>query len=418
MPLPSPDEHRFSLLVARAGVPLLILVYYATATQQFEYTPDSTFATLGGLHRVPIDSLWTALVALMARLGADAVLTAKVFSLVLCSASILLSFLIANEMVRDPLLALVAALAVAYQAWLIQLGPAGSGEALALALTLGTMFFLLRNEYLLAVICAGLASLVAWQAAGLLPVLLLDVFLNSIDKTRSAKVISGLVLVFAAVVLPWGLYCLYRGEAIIPTLEQIGRDGAVSLHFSFEILLLMGTMFVGVVFLMLRDRLALTVFLPVLLWIAIASFSGRAMLPLAVPLMIAYVFFLLQRIARSYPVRHLGYILALVLGTLGLAYNQLVVFPAVRSSTNIALTEQDELRDIARWLRANIEHDQPIAAPRQFEGLLTFYSERQIRDGRAPVVVTNAAILPGYHLAYSPPSLDSSLSHYRVWRKE
>ncbi|MEK7671729.1 MAG: hypothetical protein AAB344_05875, partial [Bacteroidota bacterium] len=344
------EEHPFVRHLVRYGVPALILIFYVTASLHFDYTPDSTFATLNALHSSHIDSLWTALLALATVFNIDVLLAAKVFSLLFACFGILISYLIANEVLNDHLLAFCVTISVSMQAWLIQLAPTGSGLSLALFLSLVTIFFLLRNEYIIAGIFAGLASLVAWQAAGLLFVMMLDAYINAVDKNRSVKMIASIALVFAGVVLPWILYSLYVGRLLVPTMEVLSIVPTFSLQVSFEILLLVGAMFVGIVLVLMRDKSALNTQIAILLWIAIASFSHHQMFALALPLIIIYIFFSVQRLSQAFGKRNLSYIVAVLLATLILAYNQMLALPAAENSMNSAVAQMDEMKAIAMWL--------------------------------------------------------------------
>jgi len=416
------EEHPFVRHLVRYGVPALILIFYVTASLHFDYTPDSTFATLNALHYSHIDSLWTALLALATVFNIDVLLAAKVFSLLFACFGILISYLIANEVLNDHLLAFCVAVSVSMQAWLIQLAPTGSGLSLALLLSLATIFFLLRNEYIIAGIFAGLASLVAWQAAGLLFVMMLDAYINTVDKNRSVKMIASIALVFAGVVLPWILYSLYVGRLLVPTMEVLSIVPTFSLQVSFEILLLVGAMFVGVVLVLMRDKSALNTQVAILLWIAIASFSQHQMFVLALPLIIVYIFFSVQRLSQAFGKRNLSYIVAILLAMLILAYNQMLALPAAKNSMNSAVAQMDEMKAIAMWLTTNVNDDESVAVPEQHQGLIQYWGERSVGDNNSRFVVSRVNEVAGYELVFDPAKenvvLLGSPAHYKVWRRK
>ncbi len=416
------EEHPFVRHLVRYGVPALILIFYVTASLHFDYTPDSTFATLNALHYSHIDSLWTALLALATVFNIDVLLAAKVFSLLFACFGILISYLIANEVLNDHLLAFCVAVSVSMQAWLIQLAPTGSGLSLALLLSLATIFFLLRNEYIIAGIFAGLASLVAWQAAGLLFVMMLDAYINTVDKNRSVKMIASIALVFAGVVLPWILYSLYVGRLLVPTMEVLSIVPTFSLQVSFEILLLVGAMFVGVVLVLMRDKSALNTQVAILLWIAIASFSQHQMFVLALPLIIVYIFFSVQRLSQAFGKRNLSYIVAVLLAMLILAYNQMLALPAAKNSMNSAVAQMDEMKAIAMWLTTNVNDDESVAVPEQHQGLIQYWGERSVGDNNSRFVVSRVNEVAGYELVFDPAKenvvLLGSPAHYKVWRRK
>lgn len=421
MPPNFPDEHPFVRQLARFGVPALILIFYLAASLHFDYTPDSTFATLNALHASHFESLWTALITLATVFRIDVLLAAKVFSLLFACFAILFSYLIANEVLNDHLLAFCVALSVSMQAWLIQLAPAGSGLCFLLFLSLATIFFLLRNEYIVAAVFAGFSALVAWHAIGLLVVVMIDAYVNSVERTRALKVMASVALVFAGVILPGILYGLYVGKPFIPSPEVLSIVPAFSLQVSFEILLLVGAMFVGVALLLTRDRMALNSQVAVLMWIAVASFSHRQMFALTLPLIIVYVFFTVQRLMQSFGKRNAGYVVAVFLTMLILAYNQFLAIPAARNVMNISVAQSDELKAIASWLRSNVKEDESVAAPQAYEGLTQFYSERSIGDQHSPFVVTDAKEVTGYEQAFDPVNGNvvlGSSTHYKVWRRK
>jgi hypothetical protein len=349
-------------------------------------------------------------------------LAAKVFSLLFACFGILISYLIANEVLNDHLLAFCVTISVSMQAWLIQLAPTGSGLSLALFLSLVTIFFLLRNEYIIAGIFAGLASLVAWQAAGLLFVMMLDAYINAVDKNRSVKMIASIALVFAGVVLPWILYSLYVGRLLVPTMEVLSIVPTFSLQVSFEILLLVGAMFVGIVLVLMRDKSALNTQIAILLWIAIASFSHHQMFALALPLIIIYIFFSVQRLSQAFGKRNLSYIVAVLLATLILAYNQMLALPAAENSMNSAVAQMDEMKAIAMWLTTNVNDDESVAVPEQHQGLIQYWGERSVGDNNSRFVVSRVNEVAGYELVFDPAKenvvLLGSPAHYKVWRRK
>lgn len=415
-------EHPFVRHLARYGVPALILVFYVTASQHFDYTPDSTYATLNALRATNIDSLWTALLALATIVKVDVLLAAKVFSLVFSCFAILFSYLIAHEVLHDHLFAMCVALSISMQAWLIQLAPTGSGLCCTLFLSLATIFFLLRNEYIIAAAFAGVTALVAWQTVGLLFVVLVDAYINSMNKNRAMKIIVSIVLVFVGVVLPGVLYGVYVGRSVVPTLEILSIVPTFSLQVSFEILLLVGAMFVGVALLLTRDRLALNSHIAVLLWIALASFSHRQMFALTVPLMIVYIFFVVQKLLHTFGKQNVAHVVAVLIATLILAYNQFLAIPAAKTTMTIAIAQADELKGAAGWLRTNIKDDELIAAPPSYEGLVQFYSERNIGETDSRFVVSNIINVAGYEIAFDPANVDGTIpgnsAHYKVWRRK
>lgn len=421
MPRP-PDEHPVVLLLTRFAVPALILLFYVTAALRFEYTPESTFATLVALDASPVSSVWSALLALASMLNIDPWLAAKVFSMVSCCFALLFSYLIAHEVVGDRLLALCVVLVLSMQAWLIQLAPSGSGVGFALLLTLASVFFLLRNDYLVASIIAGLATLVSWQNIVLLPVLLLDAYINSVQKSRSAKVALSILLVFASVLLPWVLYALYTGAAVLP--DEVGRSDVPTFlpHLSFEMVILVGVMFVGVAMLASRERQLLRLHTAPLLWIAIASFTHHVMFALTLPLIVVYAFFAVQHVMMSFGKARLAQVGGVLLTALLLAYNQFVLLPATTSLIDEASTTSAGLKSAALWLRTNAQEDESISVPAEHNRLVEFYAARPIATSGARFLISADRQVSGFEVVFDPveenPALLAASARYKVWRRK
>ncbi|MEK7250890.1 MAG: hypothetical protein AAB209_10770, partial [Bacteroidota bacterium] len=247
-------------------------------------------------------------------------------------------------------------------------------------------------------------------------------YINAVDKNRSVKMIASIALVFAGVVLPWILYSLYVGRLLVPTMEVLSIVPTFSLQVSFEILLLVGAMFVGIVLVLMRDKSALNTQVAVLLWIAIASFSHHQMFALALPLIIIYIFFSVQRLSQAFGKRNLSYIVAVLLATLILAYNQMLALPAAENSMNSAVAQMDEMKAIAMWLTTNVNDDESVAVPEQHQGLIQYWGERSVGDNNSRFVVSRVNEVAGYELVFDPAKenvvLLGSPAHYKVWRRK
>jgi len=95
------------------------------------------------------------------------------------------------------------------------------------------------------------------------------------------------------------LYTVYAGAALLP--DEIGRSDVPTLlpHLSFEMVFLVGVMFVGVAVLALRERQLLRIHTAPVLWIAVASFTHHVMFTVTLPLIIVYAIFSTQHIIWS-----------------------------------------------------------------------------------------------------------------------
>lgn len=415
------DEHPIVLVLTRFAVPGLILLFYVTAVLRFEYTPETTFGILVAMAGEPVSSLWSAFLRLVSALGLEVLLAAKVFSMVFCSFAILFTYLIAFEVLTDRLAALCATLVVSMQAWLLQLAPSGSGAGAVLLLTLAAVFFLLRNDYLLAAIMAGLATLTSWQNVMLLPILVFDAYVNSRDRTRSMKVMDSIVLVFFSVVLPWVLYCLYSGKPIVP--NEVGVTGVPTLfpQLSFLMVMLVGVMFVGVVVLASRERQLLRTHTALLLWIALAAFTHHVMFALVLPLVVVYAFFSLQHALSVFRRGMLAPVATIVLTAAILAYNQLVMFPATAREMDAVAALSAEVKSAALWLRSNTAEQEAVNAPDGYADVVAFYSARRVGDADARFLVTAQTSVDGFELVFDPvehnPALLTGSMRYKVWRR-
>jgi hypothetical protein len=342
--------------------------------------------------------------------------------MVSCCFALLFSYLVAHEVVSDRLLALCVVLALSMQAWLIQLAPSGSGVSCALLLTLAAVFFLLRNDYLVASIMAGLATLVSWQNVLLLPVLLLDAYINSIQKTRSAKLALSIMLVFVSVLLPWLLFALYAGVGVVP--DEVGRSDVPTFlpHLSFEMVILAGVMFVGVAMLASRERQLLRLHTAPLLWIAISSFTHRVMFALALPMIVIYAFFSVQHVMMSFGKARLAQVGGVLLTALLLAYNQFVLLPATTSLIDEAATTSAGLKSAALWLRTNAQENESISVPAEHNWLVEFYAARPIAASGTRFLISADQQVNGFEMVFDPveenPALLAASARFKVWRRK
>lgn len=415
-------EHPFFRRLARYGIPAVILVYYVSAAQRFGYTPESTFLTLSAVKNSEIGSLWMALLSLAGVFGIDMLLAAKIFSLVFACLAILLTYLVAHEVLTDHLSAFCVALAIAMQAWLLQLGPSGSGLSFVLSLSLAALFFMLRNEYIIATLCAGLGALVAWQVAGLFFVLLLDVYINSVGKKRSLKLVASLVMVFGSILLPWVLYAVYKGTALVPNEIATSDVPAITPQMSFSTVLLVGLMFVGVVLLAARDRQMLRSQTAIVLWTVTVSFFHTTMLVMALPLIMTFAFLAAERIVRTVGFMHASQLVCVVLAAALLAYSQFVSRPSVYAMMDRTIQTTAEMRSAGLWLRMHMSDDETVSVPMSYAGAVRFYSEKMIGATSSNFVVSNENDMSGFELVFDPathsPEYLGMAERYKIWRRQ
>lgn len=416
-----PDDSRLMKFFVRFGVPGLMLIFYISAAMYLEYSPDSTFTTVLRVENGDVRSLWDALLAAGSLFRIDLLLTTKVLSLLFSSCAILLTFLIANEILRDYLHAFCVTLCLSVESWLLQVAPSGSGTGFVLFLTLAAVFFLLRNDYLLASIFTGVASLVTWQASFLMIALLIDAGFNSVDKGRGRNVMGAMFLVFAATILPWLLYGLYTGNVHLPDELHWSDAPTVSLQMSFQVLLLSGLMFVGVVILAARHRQALRIHSSLLIWIGLASFSSRQLLLLVFPLVLAFCLLSARLVGEMFKRPVFGHWGVLIVTALIVAYSQFIVRPATTSAMDMTIAESFSMKTIGDWLHINTPEGAKVSFPSGSEGVLGYYSKRVNAVG-GNVAVSAQDSLQGYRVVFDPSMHETDLmftsNRYKVWEKK
>lgn len=433
--------------IARFGLPLVILIFYCTASLGFEYTPDSTFQTLqivrhlsdggeltsiGAPYAATPSPLWMVLLTLGSRFHLDLLLTTKVFSLFFSCFAILMSYLVAFEVLRDRVLGFCLALVVALQPWLVQAAPSGSALPLGLMLTLASIFFLLRNEYLLATFFVGLSTLVFREAIVLMGLLIIDMILNSVDKSRARKVILGLLLVYCSTLLPWILYAVFKHMPVTPVLISIGElpgwtfAGAVAFAVLVMLTVLAVIMFTksGA-----SGRLIVRTQTAALLWVCcliILGFSGnREFLYLGIPLLLVYAFMGLREFIIARRLEHLVYTAAFVFTGLLLVQSQLAS-SKVKATMKTSIEDAQELISIAYWLKANTSPEATVAADKP--GIIEYYADRAIDASaketgrRAEYVIAKVKSVESWEVVYRPSDLGFEFSttgdtHFALWKK-
>lgn len=423
--------------VVRYGLPIVILVFYLTAAMQIEYTPDSTFIPLHLVQTLPHIGLpsgespspfWIFFLNVGSLFGLDPVLVAKVLSLFFSCLAILCSYLLAYEIIVDRLLAFCLSLAVAMQAWMLQLAPSGNAMPLGLLLSVGFLFFLLRNEYTVAAFVAGLACMVFWQAVLFLPLLVLDIQINSVDKRKGSKRSLLSLIIAIAAILPWFMYVVWQGLPVTTMIVPLGEFPAIAWETMIVLAVCAVLMLVGIISMaravpdgrrFLLNQTAPFIWLAWMLVTAVVA--HREFWVMVTPLLFIYSFVGLRYIART-PKRIHSLVLLLTAVLLGL--NQGTLHMRVRDIMHNSIQHNRELRSIAYWLSFNADADATVAAERK--GTLEYYTGRNIIDlqnGIQPkYAVTRNPEVAGYSLAYNPvadlQSPDSLITHFTLWKRE
>ncbi len=432
------DEHpALSLNLARFGLPAIILIFYMTAILAFEYTPDSTYEELllaKGLTAGDISTpgtIWRLLLGVGELLHLDSLLVVKVLSLLFSCAAILMSFLIAFEILVDRVLAFSIALVVGVQPWLIQLAVSGSSVSLGAALTLATVFFMLRNEYLLAAILAGVSALTFWQGTGLLIILVIDALMNSLSPQRGMKVAASVLLVGLVTWLPWTLFALVTKHTVgLPDIVPVTDVELPSLTTTV-VLIVLGisiAIMAGISWreggesgALLRNQLAPTM---VVLWLGLSSWiSGSFSWLIGLPICLALLVLTLRMFLAANNRGHLvhGYSF-LVIGVL-LVLFQLDFYRSTKPCMQSRIASSNELMAIAYWIRSNVPVANEVNADSPW--ILAYYSGRRIdRVNDVPAMYVVSSVRPdtSYKPVYDPvkeypDQFVGSSDRWRLWRR-
>jgi len=410
--------------LARYGLPVVVLVFYVTASLSFAFTPDSTFTVLQFVRDDPGSvvyaagtpaPLWLGLLRLGLSSGLDMLLVAKVFSLVFGCTVILAVFLLGSEVTGNRLLGLLAALTTAMTVWLLREGPSGGVVPLATTLALMTLFFLQRNEYVLAAILMGLCLLLFWQGAVLAVFLIVDVIVNSIHKTRGVKLASSLLLIIAGVLLPWALAAWHFGLNPLPLFPMdrgMGPDAfagaAVVLVF---VLAVLGFFRTGTQDGTLAGEMRLNI-TPVL-WMAtllvLAVFANSRFLLIALPIGTVYAFRAVRTIFGSFSGEKSMYQWSVIVAALILMLNQASYVFSFRPEMDRRIENVKPLMEIGGWLNLHAPADAVIVA--EEHGTVGYYAQRavgRVEDAGlsgADFVIATTVVHEGFVRVLSPTGI-------------
>ena len=204
------------------SLPIIVGLFYLTASSHFAYTPDETYVYLrfagniaGGLG-VSFNPgepgygltspLWVLAIAAGARLGIDPYIAAKGLDLVFAGGAVLVFALLAFEMSRDVALSICATIAFSVNAWLLRWAGTGTEASASVLLVLTAVLFCLRNEYALSMISTALLTLLRPEAVVLAVIIIADLFINSHSARQSARLSLKLLGLYALLISPWLVY--------------------------------------------------------------------------------------------------------------------------------------------------------------------------------------------------------------------
>lgn len=417
-------------------LPAILILFYFTASQHFSYTPDDTYIYLQVARNVAngegvsfnpgeptyavTGPLWMFLVAAGGKLGIDYAIAAKALDLFAASMSILLFYFLAYEMIRESMVALLATLSFSVNIWLVRWAGTGMETSIATLLFIAAFLFTMRNEYLLATVLAALLTLVRPEAAIVIGVIIIDMFLNSVDRRRARKSAAMILGVFLTLLVPWNLYAWLTFGTIVPNTAAAKSnagwdpaDSGIELLNSLKIIAAsdaVAALVLAISGLILLRQLRrkgspaaeerffiLRQSVTGLGWVLLLPLSYAAMhvhvvsryLLLIVPLIIIFSFGFLFRAMLNSWLSKFAYAGVVLLAGLIITQNQIVYRLVVRPGIEaFQVGMETSLITIAQWLKENTGPEDRVLL--WDIGAVGYYSQRNICDGAG--LATPAAI--------------------------
>lgn len=416
--------------VARFGLPFVICVFYLTASLGFQFTADSAFMmamTIGTGDAAGSSPLWQFLLVVGKWFHLDALVVGKVLSLLLTSSTILLVFLVANEILRDRILSLLVSLVFAMQGWLLQIAPSGSALSLAIVLCLGGIFFALRNEYVVAPFVLGAAALVSWHVVLLMVPLSIDIWMNSVSKRHAWHVILMSWIVFLCAVLPWVVFGASKTMSGIPILLEFTGLHSASWFSMVMLGVLLLASAAGLVLSFSARREHFRTLASVALFTAVLAIIGIAFQVqvwlAAVPLIFILSFIGIAETLRFVGRERLIYSATLVLTGLMLVISQIDYQTVTRPLMVSAIAYTAEFRIAGEWIKSEIPKQ--LAVESEYPGVVAFYSSRPVSrlnsgEASADILVTTSGAPSGYDSVFRPPhpfDAGEPDAYVTVWRR-
>lgn len=220
---------------------VLVVVFYVTAASHFSYTTDDSYIYFQYARNISqgegpcfnpgepsygfTSPLWLLILSAGGAAGADIPLLGKVLDLLFASLSVVLFFFVAFELTRDTAVAFCAALAFSVNAWLLRWAGSGLETSLAVFLLLAFFRSLLRNQYPAAACLTGLLALVRPEASLLVPLLLLDLQVNSVEPGNALREGVRAVSIWLVIVLPWAVYAYAVFGTVLPATFSAKHGG-------------------------------------------------------------------------------------------------------------------------------------------------------------------------------------------------
>jgi arabinofuranosyltransferase len=214
------------------ALPIIVAVFYFTAVAHFNYSPDDTYIYLrfaknmiqgNGISFNPgtptygfTSPMWLFIISLGGAMGIDVYMVAKVIDLLFASFALIVFYLLAHELIRDIAVAICATIAFSVNAWFMRWAGTGMETSLSVLLMLAVMLFCFRNEYFVAIVMAALLSLVRPESVLIVPIIVADVYINSLNKKRAINMAGALILVYIVILAPWLIYAYKTFGVMLP----------------------------------------------------------------------------------------------------------------------------------------------------------------------------------------------------------
>lgn len=404
-------------LVLQYGIGVVIVVFYVTTVFHFHYTPDDTYIYLqygrniargegfsfnAGTSAYGITGpLWAFLIAGGAKLSLDPYIVAKTLDLVFAGFAVIAVLAFAFVLIRDRIYALVAAWIFSFDAWFLRWSGSGMETSLAVLLTLLTLWYAYRKEYIVASLVGGLLTLVRPEGALLFVAVLVDAMLNGRGRNAVARALIGSVLLYSLVVGSWLLYSYVHFGTVIPNTLQAKSTSASSLPVLWftilsQLKIVASTQLVLAMFLVVGILVTIRksgwhvikeegfpllwmVALPLFYVLMNVQVVSRYLL-LILPIVVVYGVWGIKRLEVASVVSpQRAFLILVVVAVVSLAQNQYVyrrwVLPHME---NFELSMNECLKPIAYWLRSNAPAGSKVLAPDI--GTIGYVSEREVFD--------------------------------------
>ncbi len=419
------------------GLAVIVLIFYGASVTHFYYTPDETYIYLQYARNIAhgegfsfnpdepsygvTSPLWTLLITCENFFSVDVVLGTKALDLFIASLGLIVFFMLANEILRHRILALLATLAFSMNVWFLQWSSSGLETSLAVFLALLAAWYCMRNEYIIGSVIAGLLALVRPEAVLFIFILIADIFFNTVERRQVIKIIALSLLAFCIVILPWYIFALRTFGTIIPNsfFADGGTNGniqglpAFAAYIGASDVITAAFFLIGLIVAVRKSRnqtaarrtelrmLVLPagwiIVLPVFLLCCGSAFAQRSLL-LVLPFITILGFWGMKKIHEEYHLfQRLDYNIFIILTAMILIQNQIVYRRSVQPHMrDIAQGTEDVFQYIASWLESNTPPDAIVAVPDV--GVIGFHSHRRICD---PAGVVTPEMLNIKHQGYT-----------------